>query len=84
MVINANDRQRTLSKTTKLGYISYQVESNDYLILSMLSEEENYQSSHRKSSMHKREHSEEWFLLYVTRRKEQGPIYGPYLRRRMS
>ena len=57
MVINANDRQRTLSKNTKLGYISYQAESNDYLILSMLSEEENYQSTHCKSSMHKRDNT---------------------------
>ena len=54
MVINANDRQRTLSQNTKLGYISYQVEWYNYLILPMLSEEENYQSTHRKSLMHKR------------------------------
>ena len=57
MVINANDRQRILSKNTKLGYISYQVESNDCLILPMLSEEENCQSTHRKSSMHKRDNT---------------------------
>ena len=33
MIINANDRQRTFSKNTKLGYVSYQAESNNYLIL---------------------------------------------------
>ena len=58
MIINANDRQRTLSKNTKLGYISYQVESNNYLILPMLSEEENYQSTHHKSFMHKRNNTQ--------------------------
>ena len=54
MIINANDRQRTLSKNTKLGYISYQAESNNYLILPMLSEEGNYQPAHRTPFMRNR------------------------------
>lgn len=36
MIINANDHQRTLSINTELGTISYQPESNNYLVLPIL------------------------------------------------
>jgi predicted aspartyl protease len=36
IIINANDHQRTLSRNTKLGTISYQAESNNYLVLPIL------------------------------------------------
>ncbi|CAF4587035.1 unnamed protein product, partial [Rotaria sp. Silwood2] len=54
MIINANDHQRTLSKNTKLGYISYQSELNSYLILPVLSEEDNHQTTQSKSFVYKR------------------------------
>ncbi|CAF4560831.1 unnamed protein product, partial [Rotaria magnacalcarata] len=54
MIINANDRQRTLSKNTKLGHISYQTELNNYCILPVLSEDDNYQSTYSKSFNYKR------------------------------
>ncbi|CAF4803070.1 unnamed protein product, partial [Rotaria socialis] len=38
MIINANDRQKTLSKNTHLGYISYQSEQNNYPILPVISQ----------------------------------------------
>ncbi|CAF4477499.1 unnamed protein product, partial [Rotaria magnacalcarata] len=38
MIINANDRQKTLSKNTTLGHISYRSEANNYLILPELSQ----------------------------------------------
>ncbi|CAF2220347.1 unnamed protein product, partial [Rotaria magnacalcarata] len=54
MIINVNDRQRTLSKNTKLGHISYQTELNNYCILPVLSEDENYQPTYSKSFNYKR------------------------------
>ncbi|CAF2136424.1 unnamed protein product [Rotaria magnacalcarata] len=54
MIINANDRQRTLSKNTKLGHISYQTELNNYCILPVLSEDKNYQPTYSKSFNYKR------------------------------
>ncbi|CAF3576155.1 unnamed protein product [Rotaria socialis] len=54
MIIDVNDRQRTLSRNTKLGHISYQTELNNYLILSVLTEEENYQPTYSKSFTYKR------------------------------
>ncbi|CAF4004061.1 unnamed protein product [Rotaria sp. Silwood1] len=36
MIMNANDRQKTLSKNTTLGYISHQSEVSNYLILPVL------------------------------------------------
>ncbi|CAF4547918.1 unnamed protein product, partial [Rotaria magnacalcarata] len=54
MIINANDRQRTLSKNTKLGHISYQTELNNYCILPILSEDDNYQPTYSKSFNYKR------------------------------
>ncbi|CAF4294590.1 unnamed protein product, partial [Rotaria magnacalcarata] len=41
MIINANDRQKTLSKNTHLGYISYQSEQNNYPILPVISQKRN-------------------------------------------
>ncbi|CAF4824026.1 unnamed protein product, partial [Rotaria magnacalcarata] len=38
MIINANDRQKTLSKNATLGHISYRSDANNYLILPELSQ----------------------------------------------
>ncbi len=54
MIINANDHQRTLSKNTKLGYISHQSESNNYLVLPVLSNIENHTPTHINSRTYKR------------------------------
>ncbi|CAF4686011.1 unnamed protein product, partial [Rotaria sp. Silwood1] len=74
MIINANNRQRTLSKNTKLGYISYQSELNNYLILPVLSEEDNYQTTHSKSFIYKRDNTRKsgsWDLSPRGKRKVQ-------------
>ena len=57
MIINANDHQRKLPKNTKLGYISYQSELNSYLILPVLSKEENHQTTQSKSFVYQRNHT---------------------------
>jgi hypothetical protein len=50
---SATNRQRTLSKNTQLGHMLYQTELNNYLILPVLSEEENYQTTDSKSFNYK-------------------------------
>ncbi|CAF4641980.1 unnamed protein product, partial [Rotaria socialis] len=54
MIINATDRQKTLSKNTHLGYASYQSEQNNYLILPVLSKKMNSPSLHSKSTIYRR------------------------------
>jgi transposase InsO family protein len=54
MIINANNRQRTLSKNTKLGYISCQSESNNYFILPVLANMGTGRPTHQKSSTNNR------------------------------
>ncbi|CAF3393720.1 unnamed protein product, partial [Rotaria socialis] len=54
MIINATDRQKTLSKNTHLGYASYQSEQNNYLILPVLSKKMNSPSLHSKSTTYRR------------------------------
>jgi hypothetical protein len=53
-IINANNHQRTLSKNTKLGYISYRSELNNYLILPVLSNNTNNQPKRPRSTPYKR------------------------------
>ncbi|CAF5218875.1 unnamed protein product [Rotaria magnacalcarata] len=52
MIINANDRQKTLSKNTHLGYISYQSEQNNYPILPVISQKRNSPPLHSKSTIY--------------------------------
>ena len=54
MIINANDRQRTLSKNTKLGYASCESEANNYLILPVLPNMKPYPSVHPKPIIYNR------------------------------
>ncbi|CAF4490419.1 unnamed protein product, partial [Rotaria socialis] len=54
MIINANDRQKTLSKNTHLGYISYQSEQNNYPILPVISQKRKGPPLHSKSTIYKR------------------------------
>ena len=54
MIINANNRQRTLSKNTKLGYISCRSELNSDSVLPVLTDVGTRQLLHPKSSNHKR------------------------------
>ncbi|CAF4261748.1 unnamed protein product, partial [Rotaria magnacalcarata] len=51
---SATNRQRTLSKNTQLGHMSYQAELNNHIILPVLSEDANYQQTHFKSFIYKR------------------------------
>ena len=72
MIINANNQQRTLSKNTKLGYISYQSKLNNYLILPVSSEEDKYHSTHTKSFIYKRNNTRKsgsWNLSPQGKRK---------------
>ena len=55
MIINANDRQRTLSKNTTLGYISNPFEWNNHLVLPVLQNRKNYQPTRCKHSNYKRD-----------------------------
>jgi transposase InsO family protein len=54
MIINANNRQRTLSKNTKLGYISYESEVNNYFILPVLANIGTHRPACSKSSIYNR------------------------------
>ncbi|CAF4860464.1 unnamed protein product, partial [Rotaria socialis] len=54
MIINASDRQKTLSKNTHLGYISYQSEQNNYPILPVISQKRKGPPLHSKSTIYKR------------------------------
>ncbi|CAF3957120.1 unnamed protein product [Rotaria sordida] len=56
-IINANDRQRTLSKNTKLGYVSHQPPVNKHLTLPVLSTKGVYGQTHPKPFIHKRNDS---------------------------
>lgn len=58
MIMNANDRQRTLSKNTQLGYITYQAEPENYLILPVLQQTENYRLTHPKPFIYRRNHTQ--------------------------
>ncbi|CAF3422141.1 unnamed protein product [Rotaria socialis] len=51
---SSTNRQRTLSKNTQLGHMSYQAELNNHIILPVLSEDANYQPTHFKSLIYKR------------------------------
>ncbi|CAF3391282.1 unnamed protein product [Rotaria socialis] len=51
---NTTNRQRTLSKNTQVGHISYQAELINHLILPVSSEDANYQPTHFKSFIYKR------------------------------
>ena len=55
MIINANDRQRTLSKNTTLGYISNPFEWNNHLVLPVLQNRKNYQPTRCKQSNYERD-----------------------------
>ena len=74
MIINANNQQRTLSKNTKLGYISYQSKLNNYLILPVSSEEDKYHPTHSKSFIYTRNNTRKsgsWDLSPQGKRKVQ-------------
>jgi hypothetical protein len=53
MIINANDRQRTLSRNTKLGSISCSSQLDNYLILPVLSDRKIYQRTQSKPTTYK-------------------------------
>ncbi|CAF5024393.1 unnamed protein product, partial [Rotaria sp. Silwood1] len=57
MIMNANDRQKTLSKNTPLGYISYQSKVNNYLILPVLSGKRTDRSTITRTNLYRRNHS---------------------------
>ena len=57
MIINANGRQRILSKNTKLGYITCESESNNYLVLPVLLGANDNHSKSQKSAIHKRNYT---------------------------
>ncbi|CAF4384057.1 unnamed protein product, partial [Rotaria magnacalcarata] len=70
MIINANDRQKTLSKNTTLGHISYQSEANNYLILPELSQDNNKRLISTTMFFHKRDsHPSDRSCVLATKRE---------------
>ncbi|CAF4874469.1 unnamed protein product [Rotaria socialis] len=70
MIINANDRQKTLSKNTTLGHISYRSEANNYLILPEVSQDNNKRLMSTKIFSRKRDsHLPDRSCVLTTHRK---------------
>ncbi|CAM2708521.1 unnamed protein product [Rotaria socialis] len=70
MIINANDRQKTLSKNTTLGHISYRSEANNYLILPEVSQGNNKRLMSTKIFSRKRDsHLPDRSCVLTTHRK---------------
>ncbi|CAF3391230.1 unnamed protein product [Rotaria socialis] len=70
MIINANDRQKTLSKNTILGHISYRSETNNYLILPEVSQINNKRLMSTEIFFRKRDsHLRDRSCVFATHRK---------------
>ncbi|CAF1199612.1 unnamed protein product [Rotaria magnacalcarata] len=70
MIINANDRQKTLSKNTTLGHISYRSDANNYLILPELSQGNDKRLISTAMFFHKRDsHPSDRSCVLATKRE---------------
>ncbi|CAF1402909.1 unnamed protein product [Rotaria sordida] len=75
MILNANDRQKTLSKNTSLGYITYQSKANNYLILPVLTKNKTDRSTPITSNFYRRNNSfvsRSWIPSMNNKRKVQS------------
>lgn len=74
MIINANDRQKTLSKNTHLGYVSYESELSNYFVLPIRTQERYDRSIHPRIS-HQRDQTfvgRSWVPSAHSKRKVQS------------